>query len=69
MYRWLQSRGRRHSKKDYTKDSSVAWFVVLLVLLAAYLIVRTLTANHANTENESLKEKKVTLVQGEHPLA
>jgi len=69
MYCWLQTRGRRRSKKDYTKDSSVAWFVVLLVLLAVYLIVRTLTASHAGTENESFKEKKVTLVQREHHLA
>jgi hypothetical protein len=63
MFRLLQARGRRHTKKDYTKESSVTWFVVLLVLLAAYLIIRTLTANHGEPKGDDLRGKKISMGQ------
>jgi hypothetical protein len=59
MFRLLQPRGRRHTKRDYTKDTATGWFILVLVLLAAYVIIRTLSVNHSGKDTERSEKQAV----------
>jgi hypothetical protein len=39
------SRRRRwHSKRDYTKNNVLLWFVIFIIALAAYIIIDTINS-------------------------
>jgi hypothetical protein len=53
-------RKRKRDHKDYTKEPLVKWFIYLLIILAAYMIIHTLTSDRVKeTKSESGKGASV----------
>lgn len=64
----------RHRKKkretnDYTKEPAVRWFIYLIILVAAVIIIRTLTADRVNETVAKPVGSNVASGQFEKPIA